>query len=124
MLRANSRLESSELITVGERVGSRFDEEIDNVRRVEARDKYNRGGDLRRVTFFFNPAFFCIVSVPEVIKDLTMFESYVIALDQRQEICSESNLILGKSLSPRMAALPMAKFCSTPRLRPKQKRCP
>ena len=29
-----------------------------------------------------------------------MFESYVIALDQRQEICSESNLILGKSLSP------------------------
>jgi predicted ATP-dependent endonuclease of OLD family len=33
-------------------------------------------------------------------KCLTMFESYVIALDQRQEICSESNLILGKSLLP------------------------
>ena len=33
-------------------------------------------------------------------KNWTMFESYVIALDQRQEICSESNLILGKSLSP------------------------
>jgi tetratricopeptide (TPR) repeat protein len=46
VLRANSRLESSELITVGERVGSRLDEEIDNVRRVEARDKYNRGGDM------------------------------------------------------------------------------
>jgi hypothetical protein len=30
---------------------------------------------------------------------LTLFESYVIALDQRQEICSETNLILGKSLS-------------------------
>ena len=36
----------SELITVGERVGSQLDEEIDNVRRVEARDKYNRGGDM------------------------------------------------------------------------------
>jgi tetratricopeptide (TPR) repeat protein len=46
VLRANSRLESSELITVGERVGSRLDEELDNVRRVEARDKYNRGGDM------------------------------------------------------------------------------
>ncbi len=30
---------------------------------------------------------------------LTLFESYVIALDQRQVICSETNLILGKSLS-------------------------
>jgi hypothetical protein len=31
---------------VGERVGSQVDEEIDTVRRVEARDKYNRGGDM------------------------------------------------------------------------------
>jgi hypothetical protein len=34
-----------------------------------------------------------------VIDFSTLFESYVIALDQRQEICSETNLILGKSLS-------------------------
>ena len=46
VLSAKGTLESSELITVGERVGSRLDEEIDNVRRVEARDKYNRGGDM------------------------------------------------------------------------------
>ena len=45
-LSANVMLESSELITVGERVGSQVDEEIDTVRRVEARDKYNRGGDM------------------------------------------------------------------------------
>jgi tetratricopeptide (TPR) repeat protein len=45
-LSANVMLESSELITVGERVGSQLDEEIDTVRRVEARDKYNRGGDM------------------------------------------------------------------------------
>src|SRR5512132_438831 len=35
---------------------------------------------------------------PPPTENWTMFESYVIALDQRQEICSESNLILGKSL--------------------------
>jgi hypothetical protein len=29
----------------------------------------------------------------------TLFESYVIPLDQRQETCSDVNLILGKSLS-------------------------
>jgi tetratricopeptide (TPR) repeat protein len=45
-LSATGPLESAELITVGERVGSQLDEEIDTVRRVEARDKYNRGGDM------------------------------------------------------------------------------
>jgi len=46
VLNANGMLESSELITLAERVGSQLDEEIDTVRRVEARDKYNRGGDM------------------------------------------------------------------------------
>jgi tetratricopeptide (TPR) repeat protein len=46
VLSANGMLESSELIPVAERVGSQLDEEIDTVRRVEARDKYNRGGDM------------------------------------------------------------------------------
>ena len=45
-LSATGTLESAELITVGERVGSQLDEEIDTVRRVEARDNYNRGGDM------------------------------------------------------------------------------
>jgi Flp pilus assembly protein TadD len=45
-LSATGTLESAELITVGERVGSQLDEEIDTVRRVEARDTYNRGGDM------------------------------------------------------------------------------
>ncbi|HSE89123.1 MAG TPA: tetratricopeptide repeat protein [Candidatus Binatia bacterium] len=43
---ASSTLESSELIILAQRVGSQLDEEIDNVRRDEARDKYNRGGDM------------------------------------------------------------------------------
>jgi tetratricopeptide (TPR) repeat protein len=46
VLSANDMLESPELIIVAERVGSQLDEEIDNVRRDEARDKYNRGGDM------------------------------------------------------------------------------
>jgi tetratricopeptide (TPR) repeat protein len=46
VLSANGMLESSELITLAERVGSQLDEEIDTVRWVEARDKYNRGGDM------------------------------------------------------------------------------
>ena len=36
----------SELIAVGERVGRRLDEEIDNARLDESRDKYNRTGDM------------------------------------------------------------------------------
>jgi tetratricopeptide (TPR) repeat protein len=43
-LSATGTLESAELITVGERVGSQLDEEIDNARRVETSDRYNRGG--------------------------------------------------------------------------------
>jgi tetratricopeptide (TPR) repeat protein len=43
---ASGTLESSELIILAQRVGSQLDEEIDNVRRDEARDKYNRGGDM------------------------------------------------------------------------------
>jgi tetratricopeptide (TPR) repeat protein len=43
---ASGTLESSEFITLAQRVGSQLDEEIDNVRRDEARDKYNRGGDM------------------------------------------------------------------------------
>ncbi|HEY6368762.1 MAG TPA: tetratricopeptide repeat protein [Candidatus Binatia bacterium] len=46
VLSAKGTLESSELITVGERVGSRLDDEIDNARLDESRDKYNRGGDM------------------------------------------------------------------------------
>ena len=38
--------DSSELIAVGERVGRRLDEEIDNARLDESRDKYNRTGDM------------------------------------------------------------------------------
>jgi len=45
-LSATDTLESSELITVGERVGSRLDEEIDNARLDESRDKYDRTGDM------------------------------------------------------------------------------
>jgi tetratricopeptide (TPR) repeat protein len=45
-LSATGTLESSDLITVGERVGSRLDEEIDNARLDESRDKYNRTGDM------------------------------------------------------------------------------
>jgi tetratricopeptide (TPR) repeat protein len=43
---ASGTLESSEFITLAQRVGSQLDEEIDNARRDEARDKYNRGGDM------------------------------------------------------------------------------
>jgi hypothetical protein len=39
-------LESSELIPMAEQVGSKVDEEIDNVRRDEAQDKYDRTGDM------------------------------------------------------------------------------
>jgi tetratricopeptide (TPR) repeat protein len=39
-------LDSSELIAVGERIGRRLDEEIDNARLDESRDKYNRTGDM------------------------------------------------------------------------------
>src|SRR5262245_59041468 len=39
-------LDSAELITMGERVGRRLDEEIDNARLDESRDKYNRTGDM------------------------------------------------------------------------------
>src|SRR5215510_7194697 len=46
VLSANGMIESSELITVAERVGSRLDEEIDNARLDESRDKYNRSGDM------------------------------------------------------------------------------
>jgi len=38
--------DSSELIAVGEQVGRRLDEEIDNARLDESRDKYNRTGDM------------------------------------------------------------------------------
>ena len=37
-------IQQSEFITVAERVGSKLDEEIDNARRVETSDRYNRGG--------------------------------------------------------------------------------
>src|SRR5215510_139738 len=46
VLGANNMIESPELITVAERVGSRLDEEIDNARLDESRDKYNRTGDM------------------------------------------------------------------------------
>ena len=45
-LNMNEMIQQSEFITAAERVGSQLDEEIDTVRRVEARDKYNRGGDM------------------------------------------------------------------------------
>ena len=45
-LSAKGTLESSELISVGERVGSKLDQEIDNARLDESRDKYNRTGDM------------------------------------------------------------------------------
>jgi tetratricopeptide (TPR) repeat protein len=43
-LSMNEMVQQSELITVAERVGSQLDEEIDNARRVETSDRYNRGG--------------------------------------------------------------------------------
>ena len=46
VLSAKGTLESSELISMGERVGSKLDEEIDNARLDESRDKYNRTGDM------------------------------------------------------------------------------
>jgi tetratricopeptide (TPR) repeat protein len=45
-LSANVMLESSELIPMAEQIGSKVDEEIDNVRRDEAQDKYERNGDM------------------------------------------------------------------------------
>jgi len=45
-LSANVMLESSELIPMAEQVGSKVDEEIDNVRRDETRDKYDMNGDM------------------------------------------------------------------------------
>ena len=45
-LSTTDTLESSELITVGERIGKRLDEEIDDARLDESRDKYNRTGDM------------------------------------------------------------------------------
>ena len=43
-LSMNEMIQQSEFITAAERVGSQLDEEIDNARRVETSDKYNRGG--------------------------------------------------------------------------------
>ena len=43
-LSMNEMIQQSEFITVAERVGSQLDEEIDNARRVETSDRYNRGG--------------------------------------------------------------------------------
>ena len=43
-LTMNEMIQQSEFITVAERVGSQLDEEIDNARRVETSDRYNRGG--------------------------------------------------------------------------------
>ena len=40
----NEMIQQSEFITAAERVGSQLDEEIDNARRVETNDRYNRGG--------------------------------------------------------------------------------
>lgn len=45
-LSTTDTLDSSELITVGERIGKRLDEEIDDARLDESRDKYNRTGDM------------------------------------------------------------------------------
>ena len=43
-LNMNEMIQQSEFITAAERVGSQLDEEIDNARRVETSDRYNRGG--------------------------------------------------------------------------------
>jgi len=43
-LSVQGTLETAELISVGERVGRQLDEEIDNARRAETNDRYNRGG--------------------------------------------------------------------------------
>jgi tetratricopeptide (TPR) repeat protein len=43
-LSMNERSQQSEFITAAERVDSQFDEEIDNARRAETNDRYNRGG--------------------------------------------------------------------------------
>jgi tetratricopeptide (TPR) repeat protein len=43
-LSMNEMIQQSEFITAAERVGSQLDEEIDNARRVETSDRYNRGG--------------------------------------------------------------------------------
>ena len=43
-LTMNEMIQQSEFITVAERVGSQLDEEIDNARRAETSDRYNRGG--------------------------------------------------------------------------------
>ena len=43
-LSMNEIIQQSEFITAAERVGSQLDEEIDNARRVETNDRYNRGG--------------------------------------------------------------------------------
>ena len=43
-LNMNEMIQQSEFITAAERVGSQLDEEIDNARRVETNDRYNRGG--------------------------------------------------------------------------------
>jgi tetratricopeptide (TPR) repeat protein len=43
-LSMNEMIQQSEFIIVAERVGSQLDEEIDNARRVETSDRYNRGG--------------------------------------------------------------------------------
>jgi len=40
----NEMIQQSEFITATERVGSQLDEEIDNARRAETNDRYNRGG--------------------------------------------------------------------------------
>lgn len=43
-LNMNEMIQQSEFITAAERVGSQLDEEIDNARRGETNDRYNRGG--------------------------------------------------------------------------------
>src|SRR5262249_27649217 len=43
-LSVQGTLETAELISVGERLGRQLDEEIDNARRAETSDRYNRGG--------------------------------------------------------------------------------
>ena len=43
-LSMNEMIQQSEFITAAERVGSQLDEEINNARRAETNDRYNRGG--------------------------------------------------------------------------------
>jgi len=43
-LSMNEMIQQSEFISAAERVGSQLDEEIDNARRFEINDRYNRGG--------------------------------------------------------------------------------